>query len=142
MQLGVFQFDCFIEVDMVEMHEGQQAGISAGALQVQSNIAALKMLVQQPRDEPASPFVEIAEHDPHPRQSGVAEDGFADQFARLALALDKRSAEMHVINVQSALFSQFDVNSQAPALFAPGHADVVVYRSEQGKSTEDEVAVH
>src|SRR5215468_2035282 len=89
MQLSVFQFECLIEVDMIKMHEGQQSGIGARTLQVQSNIAALKMLVQQPCDQPASPFVEIPEHNSRPRQSDVAEDRFADQFARLTLPFDK-----------------------------------------------------
>src|SRR5215475_5116056 len=99
------------------------------------------MLVQQPRDQPASPFVEIAEHNSRPRQSGVAEDRFADQFARLALPFDKRSAQMHVVNVQLARFSQFDVNAQTTPLLSTGHADVVVLRSEQWKVAEHEITV-
>src|SRR5262245_43615658 len=124
------------------MRDGQQAGISARTLKMQSNISAPEMLVKRSRDQTASPFVEIAEHNPRPRNLAVAEDGFADQFARLASPLDERSAEMHVVDMQPALFSQSDIDAQASALFAPGHADVVVLRPEHRKAAEHEVAVN
>src|SRR4030095_2504037 len=126
MQFGGFQFQRFVEVDVVEMYDGQKAGISARTLQMQSNISTPEMLAKQSRDQPASPFVEITEHNPWPRNLAVAEDGFTDQFARLASPLDERGSEMHVVDMQPALFSQSDVDAQASALFAPGHADVVV----------------
>src|SRR5262245_8376737 len=108
------------------MHDGQHAGIGARTLQVQSNVSALKMLVQQPRHQTASPFVEIAEHYARPRPLGVAEDGLADQFARLTPPLDEGGSEMHVINMQPALISLADADPQTAAIFAPGNADVVI----------------
>src|SRR5262245_56493788 len=98
---------------------------------MQSNISGPEMLFQQARDKPTSPFIEIAEHNPRPRQVGVAEYGFADQFARLALSLDERGAEMHIVNAQQAFSSQIDVDAQAAALFASRHAYVMVLRGEQ-----------
>jgi len=107
-----------------------------------SDISTPEMLVKESRDQPASPFVEIAEHNPRPRNLAVAKDGFADQFARLASPLDKRSAEMHVVDMQPALFSQSDIDAQASALFAPGYTDVVILRPEQRKAAQREVAVN
>jgi hypothetical protein len=65
MLFGVFQFEPFIKIDVIEMYEGQHAGISARALQAQSDVSTLKMLVQQLCDQPSCPFVEVA--DPLPR---------------------------------------------------------------------------
>src|SRR5262249_9916650 len=127
-----FQFERFIrEVDVIKMHDGQHAGICARTLQMQSNVPTLKMLVQQPRRKTPSPFVEIAEHDSRPRPLGVAEDGLADQFARLMPPLDEGGSEVHVINMQPALFYQADVDAQTAALFPPGHADFVILPLEQ-----------
>src|SRR5262245_45420282 len=128
------------------MHDGQHAGIGARTLQVKSNVPALKMLVQQPRRQTASPFVEIAEHDARPRPPGVTEDGLADQFARLMPALNEGGSEVHVINMQPSLFRPLfrhaDIHAQTSALFAPGHADIVILKFQQREAAEHEVAVN
>src|SRR5262245_65634107 len=100
------------------------------------------MLVQHPGRQSAGPFIEIAEHDAWPRPFGVAEDGLSDQFTSLMPPLDKGGPEVNVINMQPGLFFQTDVDAQTTPLFAPGHADVMIFRLEQRETAEHEVAVN
>src|SRR5262245_5367409 len=73
-QFGVFQFEPFVKINVIEMHEGQHARIGSLSIQAQSYVPVPKMPVQQSSDQPASPFVEITEHYPRPWNIGVAED--------------------------------------------------------------------
>src|SRR5437868_10852712 len=57
----LFQRQLAIKVHMIEMHDGQHAGIGALAVEMELDIDALKGMLQSLRYQAARPFVEVAD---------------------------------------------------------------------------------
>src|SRR5688572_33370278 len=93
-------FDRAAEVDVVEVEDGEEAGIRAAASQVRIEVDALEFLREDVAHQSASPFVEIAEHDL--RTVDAAVENPRRQLGRLKATFEKRRAEVRVVDMQDA----------------------------------------
>ena len=67
--------DVALEVDVIEVQEGKEAGIGPPALEMRKEAQALQPLSQDVVHEAAAPFVEVAEHHPGAVHAPVVHPG-------------------------------------------------------------------
>src|SRR5688572_23711576 len=72
-----------IEVNVIKVHEWEDSRIGTRPAQVSPKIGTLKMRGQKPRNQPASPFIEVSEHDPGALQLSVRQNVGRDQLPSL-----------------------------------------------------------
>lgn len=140
-EFGLHQFQSFVEVDVIQMQERQNAGISALSPEVKANVCALEVFFQQARSHTARPFVEISKQDSRAYVVAVFQHVFVQQLFSLMPPFDERRSQVDVVNVQRLFAVQVNVYAQASALFSTCDADVVVARGDYWEAAQDYVAV-
>ena len=112
------QLQRVVKVDVIQVEEWKHPRISSGTRKVGSDVGACEVRRQQSCRQPASPLVEVAQHDTSARQILVIQYRRVYQLARLMTALQKSRAEVNVENVQQADDGRVHVNAHAASLFA------------------------
>src|SRR5207237_3940448 len=95
-----------VVVDVVQMQQRQDAGISAASAGEALQVGAAKFAAQQAGGEAERPLVEIAGDDARAAQAGGARDLIAYQSRALGAALAQSGAAMDVEQMQDAAFSR------------------------------------
>src|SRR5262245_45975873 len=97
------------------MKDRKHAGIGAAASQVRSKVDALEPFGQHGRRKAAHPFVEVTEYHLWLADSPIVDDGA--EAPRLVAPLEKRRAQVHVVEVQRVV-AERDVDALAAAWLA------------------------
>jgi hypothetical protein len=140
-QKGVCQFEIAVEIDMVEMKDGQNAGKGARFSEMSFRVDALKFRFKEPGRQPARPFVEIARDDAFTGKARVFENVRVEQFMNLPPPLEKRRSEMDVEKLQVFVSAERDLRQQAAARLAFVDTDVEILRMPHRQTREHRVAV-
>lgn len=131
----------FIEINVIEMQEGQNAGIGAGAAEMGADVGALKMRFEESRYKALGPLVEIAEDDACSRELTVGKDSEVDELSSLMAAFEERGAQVDVEDMQDAAVLEADVGLQAAAAFAAACRNIVVLRIVNRITGKKDIAV-
>src|SRR5438876_4408976 len=133
-----------VVVDVVQMQQRQDAGISAAASGEALQVGAAKLAAQQAGGEAERPLVEIAGDDARAAQAGAAHDLIAHQARTLSAALAQSGAQVHVEQMQDAAFSrrrEFQVGAQASAPLAADKRQQIALPGQQRQASDERVAV-
>src|SRR5436190_3386172 len=105
--------DGAVVIDVIQMQDGEDAGIRPAAPQVVRQVDAVQLFGQDQRRLPAHPLVEVAEDQFRTGDVSIRDNG-GEPFG-LVRPLQNRGAEMNVVDVQRAAALEGDVD----ALYAP-----------------------
>jgi hypothetical protein len=136
-----FQVKSCIEINVIEMQEGQNAGIGAGAAEMGADVSALKVRFEEARCKAPGPLVEIAEDDACYRELTVGKDSEVDELSSLKAAFEERGAQVNVEDMQDAAVLEVDVGLQAAAAFAAARRNIVVLRIVNRITGKKDIAV-
>src|SRR4030095_11872337 len=92
----LFKNQVSIKINMIQVHEWKNSGIGAGSPEVAPNVGALKMRGHQARNKPASPFVEVSQHDAGSLQLIARQNFGRDQLPPLCAPLQQSGSEVNV----------------------------------------------
>src|SRR4029077_8675752 len=98
---------------MIEMHDGQHAGISALAIEMKLDIDTLKGMLQSLRYQAARPFIEVADNQTRMLQLRREQDFTAHQQPRLFSPLHISSAQMNVEEMDNLSRRDFQITANA-----------------------------
>src|SRR5947209_2828176 len=92
--MHVLQFEVGIVIDVIQMQERRDSGISASALQMGADIDALHVPAEELGCQAAGPFVEIAGDDAMRRELWGSQDSRGNKLPGLFAAFQIRGAQM------------------------------------------------
>jgi hypothetical protein len=134
------ELEALVVVDVIQVEEREQPGISAPRAEVHAHVDAPKVGGEQ-RDEQRPPVVEVSEKHPGAGEVRARPDHGLEEPGPLLAPLGRRRAEVHVEHVQQRPVSQPHVHAQAAALLPPGDAQVVEASRAERQRAQDDVAV-
>jgi hypothetical protein len=138
----VRQFKIFVEIDMVEVKNRQDAGKRPRPSEVRFRIDVLKFGFEKFGRQTFRPFVEITRDDAFAGEFGMFENMRGEQFMNLPAALEKRRAEMNVEKLQGFVTAaERDFGQKTAARLVFVNADVEILRMFDRQSAQNRVAV-
>lgn len=143
MEKGVREAKILIEINMVEVKNGQDAGKGARCAEVRFGVDGLEFRFEKFGRQTFRPFVEIARDDAFAGKFRVFENVRVKQLVNLPAALEKRCAEMNVEKLEVFAFAaERDLGQKTAARFAFPDADVEILRMAHGQTAQNRVAVN
>src|SRR5579885_1614077 len=135
------QLELLVEVDVIQVQQGQETRVCFRSAQMRSEVAALEMGLKHPRRQPFGPLVEIAEDDLRPMQMVVSHDLAFKELACLLPALEIGRSKVHVEHMQQRPMVQAHVGAQAAAPFTSLDGDIEVLSMVNRKTREHKIPV-
>ena len=83
------QPEVVIKVDMVEVHDRENARVGASAAKMESQVGAIEVLGKQSRGEAARPLIEITQKQPRPDMATIDQNILGQQLSGLVATLKK-----------------------------------------------------
>lgn len=130
-----------VEIDAIQVQHRENSRIRPATHETLADFCAMKMAMEQARGKAAGPFIQIAKDDFVPGEMLAMKDFVAEEFARLMAALEERSTEMKIEQMQDAALGQEEISAQAAARFAPRDGNIVIAGVLNGKTREQSVSV-
>src|SRR6476646_10052548 len=107
-QLDAANLDVTLVIDVVEVKDGEDAGIGPPPLEMFVDVDALKERVERARRQAPHPLVEVSKNDLGALYAFVVDE--AGKTGCLIATLEHRGAEMHVIDVQ-CVYAKIEVGA-------------------------------
>jgi hypothetical protein len=130
-----------VKIDVIEVEQRQDAGISARTPRASLNVHTLKLGVKQACGKTPCPFVEVSQYDPGSSELAVVQNIRGQQHSGLLTSFEICSPQVYVKDMQQCTARQLQVYANATAPFPAVCADVVVAGGAQGISAEYQVPV-
>ncbi len=100
-QVQFLQRQGAIEVDVIEVKQGEHSRVCPRAAEMMPDVCPLQMRAQGPGDCPTQPLIEISQNNPSTAQIGMIDDAFVQQAASLGSMFKEGSAEMDIKDMYS-----------------------------------------